>query len=74
MTEELAEDYEPITETQDGEMVVNLDDSEMAYCKVMMDEIFGRKNYVTTVIVEAATPSSFKTFKRLLQNSSCQPI
>jgi adenine-specific DNA-methyltransferase len=48
--------------TKEGAIVVNLDDTEMAYCKVMMDEIFGRNNYVTTVIVEAATPSSFKTF------------
>lgn len=47
--------------TQDGAIVVNLDDTEAAYCKVMMDEIFGRKNYVTTIVVEAATPSSFKT-------------
>lgn len=45
----------------DGAIVVNLDDTEAAYCKVLMDEIFGRKNYITTVIVEAATPSSFKT-------------
>lgn len=47
--------------SQDGAIVVNLDDTEAAYCKVMMDEIFGRKNYITTVVVEAATPSSFKT-------------
>jgi adenine-specific DNA-methyltransferase len=44
-----------------GAIVVNLDDTEAAYCKVLMDEVFGRKNYVTTVVVEAATPSSFKT-------------
>jgi adenine-specific DNA-methyltransferase len=45
----------------DGAIVVNLDDTEAAYCKVIMDEVFGRRNYVTTVVVEAATPSSFKT-------------
>ena len=44
-----------------GAIVVNLDDTEAAYCKVILDEIFGRPNYVTTVVVEAATPSSFKT-------------
>ncbi|WP_454060829.1 site-specific DNA-methyltransferase [Candidatus Nitrospira salsa] len=44
-----------------GAIVVNLDDSEGAYCKVILDEIFGRPNYVTTIVVEAATPSSFKT-------------
>lgn len=46
----------------EGAIVVNLDDTESAYCKVMMDEIFGRENYITTVIVEGATASSFKTF------------
>ena len=47
--------------SMDGAMAVNLDDTEAAYCKVLLDEIFGRKNYITTIIVEAATPSSFKT-------------
>jgi adenine-specific DNA-methyltransferase len=46
----------------EGAIVVNLDDTEAAYCKVMLDEVFGRPNYITTVIVEAATASSFKTF------------
>jgi adenine-specific DNA-methyltransferase len=46
---------------KEGAIVVNLDDSEAAYCKVLLDEIFGRKNYITTIIVEGATPSSFKT-------------
>ncbi|MEP3156880.1 MAG: site-specific DNA-methyltransferase [Nitratireductor sp.] len=45
----------------DGAIAVQLDDTESAYCKIMMDEIFGRKNYITTVTVEAATTSSFKT-------------
>lgn len=44
-----------------GAIVVNLDDSEMAYCKVLLDEVFGRRNYVATIVVEVATPSSFKT-------------
>lgn len=44
-----------------GSIIVNLDDGEMAYCKVLMDEIFGRQNYITTIVVEAATSSSFKT-------------
>ena len=44
----------------EGAIVVNLDDSEMAYCKVVLDQIFGRSNYITTIVVEAATGSSFK--------------
>lgn len=45
----------------DGAIIVNLDDSECSYCKVIMDEICGRKNYIVTITVEAATISSFKT-------------
>lgn len=36
--------------TPDGSVWVHLDDAEMAYCKVMMDDIFGRENFVATVI------------------------
>jgi adenine-specific DNA-methyltransferase len=46
--------------SDDGAIVVNLDDSEMAYCKIILDELFGRQNYITTIVVEAATGSSFK--------------
>lgn len=34
----------------DGSVWVHLDDSEMAYCRVMMDEVFGRENFVATVL------------------------
>lgn len=34
----------------EGSVWVHLDDSEMAYFKVIMDEIFGRQNHVATVI------------------------
>lgn len=44
-----------------GGIAVQLDDTEVAYCKVMMDEVFGRSNYITTIAVESATTSSFKT-------------
>lgn len=35
-----------------GSVWVHLDDSEMAYCKAMMDEVFGRENFIATVIWE----------------------
>ncbi|WP_442727649.1 site-specific DNA-methyltransferase [Streptomyces pseudogriseolus] len=38
----------------DGSVWVHLDDAEMAYCKVMMDEIFGRSNFVTSIVWEKA--------------------
>jgi adenine-specific DNA-methyltransferase len=36
----------------DGSVWVHLDDSEAAYCRVMMDGIFGRENFVATVVWE----------------------
>lgn len=36
----------------DGSVWVHLDDSEVAYCRVMMDEVFGRDQFVATVIWE----------------------
>jgi adenine-specific DNA-methyltransferase len=38
----------------DGSIWVHLDDAEMAYCKVMMDELFGRQNFVACIVWEAA--------------------
>ncbi len=34
----------------DGSIWVSLDDKEMHYCKVLMDEIFGRDNFISTII------------------------
>lgn len=42
---------------EDGCIFINLDDSEVAYAKVLLDEVFGRINYFNDVIV--ATNSSF---------------
>lgn len=36
--------------SKDGTIWINLDDNEAHYCKVMCDEIFGRENFVSTVI------------------------
>lgn len=38
----------------DGSVWVHCDDSEQAYLKAMMDEVFGRENFVATVIWEKA--------------------
>lgn len=34
----------------DGSIWVHLDDNEMAYCRVLMDEVFGREGFVATVV------------------------
>lgn len=36
--------------TPDGSVWVHLDDAEMAYCRVAMDAIFGRENFVATIV------------------------
>lgn len=38
----------------DGSLWINIDDNECHYLKVMCDEIFGRENFVTSVIWEKA--------------------
>jgi adenine-specific DNA-methyltransferase len=45
----------------DGFICVHIDDTESAYLRVLMDEIFGAENWVTTVFVQARYPS--KTLK-----------
>lgn len=34
----------------DGSIWISLDDNEQAYCKILMDEIFGRNNFINNVI------------------------
>lgn len=34
----------------DGAIFVNLDDGEAHYCKVLMDEVFGRDNFVANIV------------------------
>lgn len=36
----------------DGVIFVQLDDNEISYCRVMMDEIFGRQNFINQVAVK----------------------
>ena len=35
--------------TEDGSIWVNLDDNEGHYCKILMDEVFGRENFRTSI-------------------------
>ena len=37
--------------SDDGVIFISIDDNENAYLKVLMDEIFGRRNFITTVTV-----------------------
>jgi adenine-specific DNA-methyltransferase len=40
---------------QDGAIFIQLDDNEQAYAKVICDEIFGRKNFVTNIVWQKRT-------------------
>jgi len=45
---------------KDGILFLHLDDREVAYCRVLIDEIFGRQNYLNTVTIKANSPFGFK--------------
>lgn len=40
--------------SDDGSVWVHLDDTEQAYCRVLMDEVFGRQNFVATIVWKKA--------------------
>jgi adenine-specific DNA-methyltransferase len=44
----------------DGAIFIHLDHQEAPYCKVLMDEIFGRENWVNTFTITTNDPSGFK--------------
>jgi adenine-specific DNA-methyltransferase len=41
--------------SENGSLWITLDDNEHAYCKVMCDEIFGRRNFVANVVWQKRT-------------------
>lgn len=47
--------------TADGVIFVHLDDNEAAYCKILLDEIFGRSNYINNIINATNKPFGFKS-------------
>ena len=47
--------------SDDGVIFVHLDDNEAAYCKILLDEIFGRHNYINQIINATNKPFGFKS-------------
>lgn len=47
--------------TDDGSIYIQLDYNEVHYCKVLMDEIFGRKNFQREIIWDISVLSGYKT-------------
>ncbi|CAI3238752.1 adenine-specific DNA-methyltransferase [Clostridium neonatale] len=46
---------------KDGIIMIQVNDDEVDYLKIMMDEIFGRNNFINRIIVETRSPSAFST-------------
>lgn len=46
---------------QEGSMFVHLDDNELDYAKIISDEVFQRKNFVSRITLKARSPSAFST-------------
>lgn len=44
----------------DGVILVQIDKEQSAYLKVLMDEVFGRGSYITTIAVRMSATSGFK--------------
>jgi len=55
---------------RDGCIVVQIDNQEFAHLKVLMDEVFGRNNYVDFVTIETRTASGYKVINPGFFNSS----
>lgn len=45
--------------SRDGSVWVHLDDSEVAYCRVLMDEVFGRSCFVTSIVWRSADTGNY---------------
>jgi adenine-specific DNA-methyltransferase len=45
--------------SDDGSVWVHLDDSEVAYCRVLMDEVFGRACFVSSVVWQSADTGNY---------------
>jgi adenine-specific DNA-methyltransferase len=46
----------------DGVIFVQCDDNEQAYLKVLMDEVFGRENFVNNIAIKTASINGFKIY------------
>lgn len=46
--------------SDDGAIFVHIDDHENAYLKVLLDETFGRRNFITTIVVKKSATTGHK--------------
>jgi adenine-specific DNA-methyltransferase len=45
----------------DGVIIIHLDDNEIHYLKILMDEVFNRENFINTITIKDSHPSGLKT-------------
>ena len=57
---------------ENGFFCCEIDDSEGQYLKVLLDEIFGRSNYLTTIYIQVRYPD--KTLKEDMKFQACFKI
>jgi hypothetical protein len=46
---------------RDGVIFIHIDDKEMAYLKIVCDEVFGRDQFLNMIVVKTSDPSGHKT-------------
>ena len=46
--------------SEDGAIFIQIDDHEMAYLKILCDEVFNRKNYICTIALKVSPPNGVK--------------
>src|SRR3989344_5359692 len=46
---------------KEGSIFIHIDDNEIDYLKVLLDEIFGRQNFISRITLDARSPSAFST-------------
>lgn len=58
--------------SNDGSIYINIDYNEVHYLKILMDEIFGRDNFITQIIWRIGHLSGYKTLaKKYVRNYDC---
>ena len=58
--------------SEDGSIYINIDYNEVHYLKVLMDEIFGKENFVTQIVWRMGFLSGYKTSaNKYIRNYDC---
>ena len=56
--------------SKDGSIFIHLDDNELDYCKILLDDVFGRNNFINRITIDARSPSAFSTVNPGVYKSS----